>query len=139
MHPPGKIGRLGELGELQVRLAHAQGLLNQRSLNPVQDWALKYWLYMDRRTQLDDKASELEHQCFNLNPERWGVLYRDQMLPGLVGPNNEPEIPVTDPRDLDAFYESLSRPRKMTGEDAARFEGSPISAAQALNKGARRV
>ena len=132
MYPPGKIRRLGEHGELQIRLAHAQGLLNQRSLNPVQEWALKYWIYLDRRVYMDDKQAELEHQCFNLSPERWGALYRDQMLPGAIGIGNEPEIPVTDPRDLDAFYESLNSPRTMTGAEAVRFDGAPLAVGQVL-------
>ena len=82
---------------------------------------------MDRRTQLDDKKAELEHQCFNLFPERWGTLYREQMLPGV--PNaistSSPadEIPVTDPNDLDAWYENLERQRRISGADAAAAGG----------------
>lgn len=78
---------------------------------------------MDRRTQLDDMSAELEHQCFNLFPERWGTLYREQMLPGVAGPNvtttsAADEIPVTDPADLDSWYENLERQRRISGAEA---------------------
>ncbi len=80
---------------------------------------------MDRRTQLDDKKAELEHQCFNLFPERWGTLYREQMLPGLPNITSNPavdEIPVTDPADLDSWYENLERQRRISGADAAGYD-----------------
>jgi len=81
---------------------------------------------MDRRTQLDDMQAELEHQCFNLFPERWGSLYREQMLPGVSSSDGTPvsvssasdEIPVTDPADLDAWYENLERQRRISGAQA---------------------
>jgi len=78
---------------------------------------------MDRRTQLDDMNAELEHQCFNLFPERWGALYREQMLPGVAGPKGvsvssaADEIPVTDPDELDSWYENLERQRRISGAD----------------------
>lgn len=83
---------------------------------------------MDRRTQLDDKKAELEHQCFNLFPERWGSLYREQMLPGVGNPSvsvssEADEIPVTDPADLDAWYENLERQRRISGAEAAGAAG----------------
>lgn len=81
---------------------------------------------MDRRTQLDDKKAELEHQCFNLFPERWGALYREQMLPGVpnaITSSPADEIPVTDPNDLDAWYENLERQRRISGADAAAAGG----------------
>lgn len=84
---------------------------------------------MDRRTQLDDKKAELEHQCFNLFPERWGTLYRDQLLPGVAGATTSTEadeIPVTDPNDLDAWYENLERQRRISGADAAAAGGAGL-------------
>lgn len=44
--------------------------------------------------KVEDVNAELEHQCFNLAPERWGLIYRDQLL-GMAGqPNGEGEIPI---------------------------------------------
>jgi hypothetical protein len=88
---------------------------------------------MDRRVAIDDKTAELEHQCFNLFPERWGDIYREQMLPGVRGlsPDSvgESETPITDPGDLDAWFEGLNRTRTISGADAARFTDSPFGMA----------
>ena len=121
---------------MQVRLAHEQGLLSRPSLNPIQQWALQYWVYLDRRTGLDDKQTELEHQCFNLFPERWGQLYRDQMLPALptgdlgTAFGGEPELPVTDPNDLNAWYENIESSRGMTGAGISAYETSILGYAE---------
>jgi hypothetical protein len=107
-------------------------------LNPVQAWALSYWIYMDRRVALDDKTAELEHQCFNLFPERWGSLYRETMLPGIPGISAaEPEKPITDPTDLDAWFEGLNRTRTISGADAARFAAEPFGVGMATGTGRR--
>jgi hypothetical protein len=85
---------------------------------------------MDRRVAIDDKTAELEHQCFNLFPERWGSLYREQMLPGIPGLSPaEPEKPITDPTDLDAWFEGLNRTRTISSADVARFDNSPFGVA----------
>lgn len=113
------------MGESQVRLAHAQGFLSRPSLNPVQSWALQYWIYLERRTTLDDKERELEVQCFHLLPERWTQLYGSSGAPGDLGQafGGEPELPVTDPSDLDAWFERLGEQRGMTGAQAEAFLG----------------
>lgn len=102
-----------------MRLAYEQGLLNQRSLNFFQRWALVYWIYLSRRIQIEDVNAELEQQTFNLAPDRWVELYRDQMLGKLGIPNEDGEIPLTedDLDDLDKFVERLEKNGKfsMTG------------------------
>lgn len=65
-----------------------------------------YWLYLERRTELEDRQAELETQTFNLFPERWSQLYRDQTLPG-IGPDDEGEEPITDIDMLDQWYEQM--------------------------------
>lgn len=99
-----------------VRLAHEQGLLSQRSLNRVQRWALLYWLYMDRRTQTQDRRDQVKDETFHLFPERWAQLYEGEMRAelGLEGVQAEPEVPVTDVSELDKWYESVSRGEKRT-------------------------
>ncbi len=75
---------------------------------------------MDRRQQVDDMQAELENQCYHLFPDRWTALYQNQDLqPGDLGHafDGEEEIPVTDPEDLDAWYESLAQSRSMSGAD----------------------
>ena len=103
--------------------------MNKPSLNHVQFWALGYWIEMDRRIQIQDKHDELEEQAFNLHPERWGQLYRHQVLPGVPGINpgdrgsafnGEAELPVTDLDDINTYYDNLARPRVMTGTTASR-------------------
>ena len=91
---------------------------------------MQYWVYMERRTQITDKKAELEHQCFNLFPERWGALYRDQILPpGVNSPGDTgmafggaPEAPVTATDDLDAWYEGREATRRMSGAETEPFE-----------------
>ena len=92
-----------------MRLAYEQGLLQQRSLNFFQHWALVYWAYLSRRIQIEDKNAELEQQTFNLAPERWMELYRDQLLTSLGIANEEGEIPLTedDLDELDRFMAQL--------------------------------
>jgi hypothetical protein len=99
-----------------VRLAYEQGLLKQHSLNFYQKWALLYWVYMVRREQLEDKESELERQTFNLYPQRWNELYRDQMLAEMGLPNEHGEIPLMedDLDELDRFMEQLERQNKFS-------------------------
>lgn len=101
-------------------MAHAQGLLTHPSLNFAQIWALQYWLHMERRTRLDDKKDELELQVYHLAYDRWAQLYDSPGVPGDLGQafGGEPEIPVTDPSDLDQWYESLGQPRTMSGASA---------------------
>jgi len=83
-------------------------LLSQRSLNYFQQWALMYWVYMDRRTVMEDRQAELETQTFNLFPERWSQLYQDKTLGELAGLMGEDsESPVTDLDALDKWYEEM--------------------------------
>ena len=81
-----------------------------------------YWLGLDRRTQLRDRASELERQCFDLFPERWAELYRKDVLGSLSeigGDPSEAEIPITDPSRLDDWFESISAQRSISGAELA--------------------
>lgn len=101
---------------MEVRLAHEQGLLTGRNLSYFQRWALLYWLYMDRRIKLKDKRSELIQQTFNLFPERWDVLYRDEVLKELgvpvPGEVDEGEILGEDDIDvLNQFMEQMEQRR----------------------------
>lgn len=97
-------------------------------------WALQYWIYLDRRTQIDDAHEELELQTFFLWPERWEQLQQHKNQTGAAGDmgqafGGEREIPVTDPDELDRFYgtgdgdpgqfyASLDQPRSMSGAEA---------------------
>lgn len=103
----------------------------------MQAWALQYWLYMDRRTKLDDKADELELQTLYLYPERWDQLQKSKETSGgdwgqAFG--SEPEIPVTDldemksfygdgDGDLGAFYRNVDQQRQMSGADVSHLLG----------------
>jgi hypothetical protein len=95
--------------------------LKQQSLNFYQKWALLYWIYMVRREQVEDAEANLERQTFNLFPQRWSELYRDQLLAELGMPNEDGEIPLRedDLDELDKFMEQLERQNKfsMSGAD----------------------
>lgn len=65
-----------------------------------------YWLYLDRRTALEDRQAELENQTFNLFPERWSQLYQDKTLAALAS-DDDLESPVTDIDALDQWYEQM--------------------------------
>lgn len=90
-------------------------------------------MWIDRRTFLEDKRDELEHQTYNLFPERWDDLYREQFFPGTrrapgdygqAFENGEAEIPVTDTNDLDRWLNTLGQRRGITGEQAM-AQGDP--------------
>jgi hypothetical protein len=102
---------------VEVRLAHEQGLIHQRDLNHFQHWALRYWIYLDRRQANDDRNTLLELQCFNESFERWHELY------GQFAPSDQEdedvEIPVEDIDELNRWYESMEQQRTMSGASAA--------------------
>jgi hypothetical protein len=101
---------------------------------------------MDRRVYLDDKHAELKQQTYNLFPERWGDIYRDDELPpsgataaGDIGTafGSEPELPVTNLDDYDKFYASLSQTRGITGEQAMRYSDDPLGKVLGVPEGER--
>lgn len=104
--------------------------MNRPSLNYVQAWALSYWIEMDRRVQIEDKHAELQLQTYNLFPERWGELYREQLFgqataaPGDIGQafGGEQEIPVTDYDAINDWYNDISQARGITGEQVYRHQ-----------------
>lgn len=95
-----------------MRLAYERGLLKQRGTTRVQQWALLYWIYLDRRTRSEDKRSELIQQTLNLAPDRWLELgYRDEML-RQVGLNEgdlrqEPEEQPFTPEDEESIEQFM--------------------------------
>lgn len=66
-----------------------------------------YAVYLERRIALEDRQADLEAQTFNLFPERWGQLYQDKTLAGVLEANGESEMPVTDIDALDQWYEQM--------------------------------
>lgn len=118
-----------------MRLAHEQGLLSKPGLNPFQKFGLTYWLYMNRRQVLDDTRAELEQLTFNLNETRWSQIYMPSMMelppdagggiPVAFADSSGPdEVAVDDIGDLDAYFESLDRPRRVSAADLASDEGA---------------
>ncbi len=69
--------------------------------------------------------SVLEQQTFNLQPDRWTELYRDQLMASLGIANEEGEIPLTedDLDELDRFMEKLESNGRFTmnGGDATQY------------------
>lgn len=96
-------------------LAYQQGHLTQKSLNPVQNWALTYHLYLTNRLEAEKTDRLLEQQTLNLNPEQWVKLYRNRLL-GPAGPNpNEVPLTESDLGDLDRYMEEQERRYAATG------------------------
>ena len=64
---------------------------------------------MDRRQAVEDRQAELMQQTFNLFPERWDELYREDVLGAELGAYApEEEIPLTE-SDLDQMDAFLAR------------------------------
>lgn len=102
-----------------MRLAHEKGLLNQRDLNRIQNWALMHWIYLDKRTSNEAMRDSLELQCFNLFPARWEELYKGTPSSILAPPKEEDlEIPVDDIDEIERFYMSRHEQRWMSGAGA---------------------
>lgn len=93
-------------------MAHAQGYLTRPSLNMVQDWALRYFLDMQRRSFIEDKEAELDRQLLYANPEAWERVHAADALP-----EQEPETPVTDLSDLDKWVQNMNTSRTVSGAD----------------------
>lgn len=108
-----------------MRLAHEQGLLHQRDLNHFQHWALMYWVYLDRRTDNETRRDQLELECFNMFPDRWAEIYKDQPGSLLAPPEESQEIPVDDIDEINRWYESRERSRIMTGAMDTPSPGGP--------------
>ena len=106
-----------------IRLAYEQGVLRRAALNLVQSWALEYYINMIRREHVDDEVAKLEMQCRDLGGhERWEALYGHKHLAeGEHNIDGQVWRPVTDPRDLDKWVDSLAAERGMTGAQAERI------------------
>jgi len=77
---------------------------------------------MRRRIELDDKQAELELQTWTIaGYERWKQCW-DKNKPGDYGQafDGEPELAVTDPDDLDQWFNNIAEAHGMTGADAER-------------------
>lgn len=85
---------------------------------------MNYWLKMTRRDFVDDEEDKLTSQFYLINhPDSWRKTFLDND-PG-IGPDGLPEAPITDPRQLDHWFESLAAQRGMTGAEAeAAFSGN---------------
>jgi hypothetical protein len=63
---------------------------------------------MNRRTHLEDMDYQLERQCFNLNPEWWKVIYKDQVV-GDTGASEGIPLTEDDLDELDRYMEEQER------------------------------
>lgn len=103
-----------------MRLAHAKGLITQKEVNWFQDWALIYWLYLDRRTSNETMRNELEMQTFSLAPDRWAGIYQgraDSIMsdPEATSAGDGGDIPVDDLDLINQWYEGKEQQRAMNG------------------------
>lgn len=90
-------------------MAHTQGILTRPSLNRVQEWALSYFLEMERRTFIEDKEAELERHLLNVNPEAWQRRHDEEEFQKQLD-----ELPVQNPRDLDRWVANLGKTKTMS-------------------------
>jgi hypothetical protein len=96
-------------------MAYAQGILTRPSLNDVQDWALRYFLEMERRTFIEDKEVELDRQLLNVNPEAWKKVKEAEELQKQL----EEEQPVQNARDLDRWVANLGNTKTMSAANVS--------------------
>lgn len=99
-----------------MRLAYERGFLTQKKISFFQHWGLRYWIHMSRRIQIADLRATLIQQTFNLYPERWDELYREEALRKL-GITDTPapiqdSVPLED-RDYDALEQFLEQQDKI--------------------------
>jgi hypothetical protein len=83
---------------------------------------------MQRRIKMEDLDLQLERQTFNLNYDRWVLIYKDRVLGGLGFANEggDVELGVDDLGDLDRymaeqeqnFQEILTGKHTMSGATA---------------------
>jgi hypothetical protein len=76
-------------------------------------WGLRYFLRMTDRLAGELKIEELKLQTLNLMPERYKQLYDQPNSVSIFG--DDPEMPVTDPDQLNKYFENLERPRMTNG------------------------
>lgn len=88
-------------------------------------WALSYWMVMDVRERAEEKVEELKLQTFNLNYDRFQLLYANRNQ-GKVFTLDGEEVkgkPITDPAQLDDWFQQLDGMRKISLGDVE-FEES---------------
>jgi hypothetical protein len=85
-------------------------------------WGLRYFLRMSDRVAGELKIEELKLQTLNLMPERYKQLYDQPNSVSIFG--SDPELPVTDPDQLNEYYANLDRPRMMNGAGNTQLLGS---------------
>lgn len=86
---------------------------------------------MQRRDFVKNEEDKLRLQTYNLFPERWKQLYEERPNVGIDG---LPETPITDPRQLDHWFNQLAAQQGMTGaqvERAFAAPGAPVGGAPA--------
>lgn len=77
--------------ESQIRQANRQGILNQRSLNPIQDLALKVAMGLEKRDRLEEDWAAFRRAILANNPEMAESLF----------PEFFPQEEITDIEDID--------------------------------------
>jgi hypothetical protein len=80
-----------------VRLAYEQGLLQGRSLNPFQKWALRYHMSVKRWFLSEIEESLVKSMAFVFNPQRFTELFVD----------SEPESEPIGPDEFDSIERYL--------------------------------
>lgn len=116
---------------MEIRLAHYQGLLAQKSLNKFQRFAADYWLRLDRRTQVRDINDTLEKQVWYLDPERFDELftipqfgYDGESLVYGEGPVEEVQ---DDLDEIDRYFEQLEDKKSLSGAQLFQYLGEADS------------
>lgn len=99
-----------------VRLAEKQGLLNQKKLTVFQQFALTYFILMDRRQKISDEEDFLKQFAAVMDPVRFRQVYMDQpdqeqLFEEVPGHEVEPD----DFEDIDRWLSQLDETRTARG------------------------
>lgn len=70
----------------------------------------------------EEKIEELKLQTLNLMPERYQQLYDKPHTVSIFG--NEPELPINDPDQLNAYFDNLNKTRYISGAAVDRLAGA---------------
>lgn len=93
-----------------MRLAYAQGLLSQKSINGFQRWALMYYFRYESDTEREKYEADLKARTYIDNPRRYVELFAKPLDELMRDEDSEPIDPSEIP-DIDTWLSSLDKER----------------------------
>lgn len=107
---------------MTVRLASEQGLLQQRSINPYQWWALTYMMSYKRWFLGEVRDDFLKRFVLMTDPKRYLEVYASPLSEAL---DDVEEMPISPSEfaDIDSYLKELDKVRSVSGADFGDDDG----------------